>query len=1500
MSLIQAPILLGATGPQVTALQTALVALGFAIPPNEAGSALANGTFGPGTQGAVNTFRQRMGLPSVPPGSTPFDGPTARLLNVVVPANETARNVLDTAVRESVATAQGASPLEAEWLARYAIIARDFTVARQAATLAPADPVITTIVQPIIGDPNLQTSNPELQNPENYYSCRFDFVPQDTVDSLLERPGAPASGPPQFYIARRRPAQQDGSDDWPDIPPDLPDPPPPDPDPTIPARLSAIKSSAISWIQAVDFWQKGHREFKQQRYANAINNYDEAEKSAVAYFESFYNLPGPRESVPKRIGQVVAKFAQPESSFAGFWEVIRRRRVALTLSELGQIDGSGYSFTASASDALLKKNKKAETDTTQHAEDTAAEAATRQQVLDRFALLLAAVFVPLARSEANRILRFYSGAIADLQRVQTPFLVAIPRVIVISASDRPPLAVALATATVPPLVTPTSPVQTQSRPVWLTCDFIERAFVQLALAETLFEQAETEYKSDAPADPTLLALPILANEKPSDSPRLGFEFSTHGLRAAQTYLQIIDLFTGTGAYVERVQNGRDELARGASDPNAPRFHAVGKNITLPAKGSNVPTVQSATPSLPGLSRSKSPAEPWVKLVSSVDGQTVTETNPRVYGLLLMTQARLEQIKYNFNYLGYRDDYVPPWRFQFLLERARYFAEHAKSAERDYLNFLNNAEHEEYQELSASQNVELEKANVRIETARVDQAQAEVAASQQSAKLADLNASDAQKRLKNFQDFDTHMSELNSLSFGAGMISFAEGAIELSAGDPRGLSGIASGLSQTATAGKEELQRNLEEDNLKLAVDEANQAKQVALAQLEVTKAGLIVAGLQRQAALLRHEFALQNLTFLRNRQLNSEQWFRLANSIRSISDTYLRYAIQLAFLTEQAYEFEADKRINVIRFDYDLSDVGSYLAADFLLRDLDTIEQDLIVNQQQRQQEVRYVLSMAREFPQTLQDLRDNGRASFSLRLEQIERRFPGLYNARIGSVDLLPVALLDNTRYSVELTHLGSGQVRLKANPDTLDGRGSTSPLNQNDLLIPPDGWLPKLVNDWPIKIRISEPESNVYSGLSRQDAAAAFPVVSAGQRNAFEGLPGASAWEIDMSSRDNAIVPGTLADVLITFALAGYHDPILRDAVEEAEAPSLATTSFISARAAMPDGYYGLVHTGKLEWEIPERMLTLTGTPNALRNLGVLLPLTRQGVELGRCRCRYPVEIDIAADGSTNILTVLPQFTLTSNALTLHGTFSGSNDATVTWDFGDGSALVQGRDVQHSYSRPGPYEVLTRLVRNGRLTEYRSAVYVSKNHSVSPPLIALPTIAAVTPIPATGAIDLTVKLATPMNGVATDCAIGKVRAFATSGSLTLKGIGRGTPGKPNRVVLDFLATPNLSARLYSKQRFLPVEAISISRLRISTNRTFAVDGDTETTTTPNPFTKHVFGANPAQTIISPSDRWTLELPVAENPWFVGVSSSDVTEFDGSELDDAVLSLEYLVQSSA
>ena len=193
---------------------------------------------------------------------------------------------------------------------------------------------------------------------------------------------------------------------------------------------------------------------------------------------------------------------------------------------------------------------------------------------------------------------------------------------------------------------------------------------------------------------------------------------------------------------------------------------------------------------------------------------------------------------------------------------------------------------------------------------------------------------------------------------------------------------------------------------------------------------MVVAGLQRQAALLRHEFAIQNLEYLRNRTLNAEQWFRLANAIRSVADTYLGYAIELAFLAEQAYEFEADKRINVIRFDYDQSEVGAYLAADFLLRDLDTLEQDFIVNQRQRQQQARYVLSLAREFPAAWRSCAR--RASELSSCAGADRKtLPRTVQRLRRHGGCFPVALMDSTRFSLDLTHTGSGQMRIKGQPD-------------------------------------------------------------------------------------------------------------------------------------------------------------------------------------------------------------------------------------------------------------------------------------------------------------------------------------------------------------------------------------------------------------------------------------------------------------------------------------
>ena len=975
------------------------------------------------------------------------------------------------------------------------------------------------------------------------------------------------------------------------------------------------------------------------------------------------------------------------------------------------------------------------------------------------------------------------------------------------------------------------------------------------------------------------------------------------LKAAQTYLAVKDVFEDEGAYVSNVETAATRLTEtirqrlAAKDTSSQEFQLLGKAIL-------VPTLESFSPTLPGLDRRAKAHEPLLKFTLP-QGQTMRETNPRVYAALLTATARLEQLKAGFNYLGYLDTYVPPWRFQFLLERARYFAEHAKNAQREYLNFLSNAEREEFQELSAAQNVEMEKSNVRIEGAKVDQTRLEVAAAFQSAMLASITASDAQARLDAYTNFDEQADELVGtgtlgLLWGNALSALPEPFSE-AVGDVYDF--FTGGASSKALDRRiAALQREYEKFSLSLTVQEAGQAEVVAQSQLAVAQAGLAVAGLQRQAALLRHEFALQNLEFLRNRVLNAEQWYRLAAAIRSVSETYLRYSVELAFLAEQAYEFEADKRINVIRFDYDLSEVGDFLAADFLMRDLDTLEQDLIVTQRQRQQQVRYVLSMAREFPEALQAIRDTGKTTFNLRLEQLEKRFPGLYNLRIGAVDVLPVALLDSTRFSLELIHLGTSQVRLKAQPDTPPGTPSSSPLNTNDLPVPAGGWLAGLQEAWPIKLRVTGPETDVYSGLTRQDASAVFAFATTSQRHAFEALGAAAAWQVDFTARGNQVVPDSLADLLITFTLSGYHDFELRAAIDAAMPQMTALTSFLSARQGFPDAFYDFSRTGRMVWKVPREMLTLTDDLGHLRNIGFSLRPGVPDVHFSRLMTRLRVNFRINESGGVasgvSLFTVVPQTSVTQTAPLTVAVRAALNTATeLAWDFGDGSPILRSSGTTpiapaegaHTYAKPGRYVLKLRCFQHESLSEFRISILVSRNQKLGDPLIVfLPRFT----------FDTTAKSLTITTGGAVQQA---GRILWRVGDLTAEGNSATFTLKPGHHTLDFAAVRKLNFKAYGAQRYVNgVAPLPLGGLNATTNRTFDENGkETNGTGTPplparNKLAKRLFGRGE----ISPEDVWTFELISEEILGLPAGTAIGAEELDLSEIQDVILSMEYDITS--
>jgi len=1221
--------------------------------------------------------------------------------------------------------------------------------------------------------------------------------------------------------------------------------------------LGNIRASALIGTMAMNallLWDRANTEMRRGRYRNATARYAECQMAVLTYlvgrypaqFKQGYSPPLDKDGVYSQLVRVTRALFQ---SSAVIQTHFRRRNAELTLDGLYDMDwvqptvapipyrvfNSGVEFV----NAMLFRPAKIE------------------EKVDASLIAIALIFAPMGIGEAYRMLYDFDAARREYEQI----LNRHSQIVILS-------------------------------------QFVEVLFVKLMIGQALLEKAENQYKAH-----TLDSQPIPGYQQ---------------LLAARTYLDILNLFMESehDEYPINVEYGAQALktqvdqllgtivqnpATGAPELRGVNLHPLAvtelppgatvapspspqnrQNLLILGKQIPIANIASRSGTVPGMELSPDPHEALLQFTSP----TLKDTNPLVYALLSDARARLWQIEAGLNYLGYRDDYVPPWRFQFLLDRARYFAEHAKNAQRDYLNFLNNAENEEFREQGAAQTVTLEKSNIRIENARVDQARLEAEAANQSKGLADLAARNARRRSTNYAQFSNAMYVFDEDAVDVAWISAifgtVSGGVSGSAGGPGGIifggvTGIVSGLigvhnaDQKVAIGIE--QRNQEQENLRLAAIESDAASAVAAAHLEVAKQGLIVGTMQRAAALLRHEFAVQNLTFLRERTLSAELWYRLAQMIRNVSQTYLRYAIELAFMAEQAYEFESDKQINVIRFDYDASETAGLLAGDFLLRDLDTLEQDLITSQRIRQQQIRYVVSLARDFPSTLQDLRQIGSTIFSLSLRQLEQRFPGLYNIRVGAIDILPIALMDPTRFSIELTYTGTSQIRRQGPAATAPGTTTAS-------------WLPAIDVEWPVKIQLLGADTVVFSGLTRADAQGVFPFMMTNQRNAFEGVGAAASWHIDMSLRENQIDPRTLSDVLITFSLSGYYDAQLRAAIEGAPQPPTVLTRYMSARQLFPDAFYDFQQSGIMTWPITRNLLSLAAAGETLRNVGVILVPSSQPEQFRQAMASYRVTFTIDAVGSLQVNSDIPQITFVLNQLILDAQVTGlSAGSSALWDFGDGAGWQIGAQQQYTYLQPGQYAVILRVITSSnRLAEYRTRVTVSEQYTVSPPLTVYPILAAIAGAPAG---QTRVRITTPAPAGTVDL-VGRIEGLqgAIRGATLLEfDLAR------NRTytLLVSMIRP-LAGRFYGQQRYLPNQVATLNGLRTLTNREFDNAGNEINTGNRNALATQLFAAGP----LSALDSWTLGLPIAGNPFLQTVSRGDDPEINLAEIDDAVLVLEY------
>lgn len=116
----------------------------------------------------------------------------------------------------------------------------------------------------------------------------------------------------------------------------------------------------------------------------------------------------------------------------------------------------------------------------------------------------------------------------------------------------------------------------------------------------------------------------------------------------------------------------------------------------------------------------------------------------------------------------------------------------------------------------------------------------------------------------------------------------------------------------------------------------------------------------------------------------------------------------------------------------------------------------------------------------------------------------------------------------------------------------------------------------------------------------------------------------------------------------------------------------------------------------------------------------------------------------------------------------------------------------------------------------------------------------------------------------------------------------------QPGDYVVSFMVVRVLKGCLYATQHQFSGPALAFNGLSLASNRRFDLNGSditgTGTNLPANLMTTQLF-TNGA---LSPVDKWTVELPLFDNPCLRSVSATDVEQYDLAEIQDAVLVLEY------
>jgi len=550
------------------------------------------------------------------------------------------------------------------------------------------------------------------------------------------------------------------------------------------------------------------------------------------------------------------------------------------------------------------------------------------------------------------------------------------------------------------------------------------------------------------------------------------------------------------------------------------------------------------------------------------------------------------IDHCFNSLGFPQNNVSSFRYDYLIRLAKNYAALSQSAEKDFIQFKEKFEAETLELMNASQSVSLAQGNTQLADLRVQEALGQISAS--AHQLASINNQIAvvERRIEeigsNWQAYFGVIFGMVGAVFGAvgaiagalggttaTIMTAARGAI---AGKPvydimtgrstfgiiggvfQGVGGIVSGINNLSGIwdNKDALTRELED----LRVNKLPAARINRL----IAEDQLHTARQQTRIAQLEAQFVAERAAYLSNQFFNPQLWSFLAKEVKKIYRNYLHYGATAAWLAQRALEFEKGietKRrfahtfpvqktgdnggLGIISQQYFQASQQGLLAAESLMSDIASLEQEKFMSDQRKLQ-ITKTISLAQTRPLDYAHFLETGIIHFGTSLPDFDFDYPGHYQRRIKEVRINLFGLIGPEGIRATLTHLGPSQVVVREwsaaeSREAFVEKTLNHPLDYQVMTNPLEGGIGKIA-------------------LSPENP----------HLRPFEGKGVAGQWVFEMMKMSNPLEFSTISDIQLVIEYTALADPNYRAEVLQRLPTTLTGIRPYSFCANFPDACFHL----------------------------------------------------------------------------------------------------------------------------------------------------------------------------------------------------------------------------------------------------------------------------------------------------------------------------------------